>query len=46
MIKVKNAVADWFEWLERHGELVLAENRDFEVEASEMRALVLPTKAP
>jgi len=36
MAKVKTAIVDWFEWLERHGEQIPAKNRDFEVEASEM----------
>ncbi|MGD0979134.1 MAG: hypothetical protein ABR962_08345 [Candidatus Bathyarchaeia archaeon] len=46
MTKVKYAIADWCEWLERHGELVPAENKDFEVEASEMlRVTYNPVKA-
>jgi predicted RNase H-like HicB family nuclease len=46
MTKVKNAIIDWFEWLEMHGDLVPAENKDFEVEASEMlRVTYNPVKA-
>jgi len=33
--KVKTAVAEWFEWTERHGEQVL-EPKDFELEVSEV----------
>jgi hypothetical protein len=36
MTKVKTAIADWFEWLEMHGELVSAESKNFEVEVLEM----------
>jgi predicted RNase H-like HicB family nuclease len=34
--EAKVAVADWFEWLKRHGEQVPNEMRNFEVEVSEM----------
>jgi predicted RNase H-like HicB family nuclease len=34
--KVKTAIADWFEWLRRHGEQVLIETRNFDIEVSEM----------
>jgi predicted RNase H-like HicB family nuclease len=36
LMKVKTAIADWFEWLEMHGERVPAETRGFEVEVSEI----------
>jgi predicted RNase H-like HicB family nuclease len=32
LAKVRSAVAEWFDWLERHGETVSAEARDFEIE--------------
>jgi len=33
---VRSAVAEWFDWLERHGETVSAEARDFEIEVGEV----------
>lgn len=36
LVKVKGAIADYFVWLERHGETVSPEARDFEVEVAEM----------
>jgi predicted RNase H-like HicB family nuclease len=36
LTKVKSAVAEWFDWLERHGEAVPAEARDFEIEVAEV----------
>jgi predicted RNase H-like HicB family nuclease/uncharacterized damage-inducible protein DinB len=36
MMKVKTAIADWFEWLDTHGERVPAEAKNFEVEVSEI----------
>lgn len=40
--KVKTAIADWFEWLRRHGERVLIETRNFDIEVSEMMQGPLP----
>lgn len=34
--KVKNAIAEWFKWLGRHGEKVSAEAMDFDVEVAEL----------
>lgn len=36
LIKVKTAIAEWLEWLRRHGERIPAEMKDFDVELSEM----------
>jgi len=36
LAKVRSAVAEWFDWLERHGETVSAEARDFEIEVGEV----------
>jgi predicted RNase H-like HicB family nuclease len=46
MTKAKVAVADWFEWLGRHGEQVSPKSKDFEVIVSEMlRVTYNPVKA-
>ncbi|MEM2202219.1 MAG: type II toxin-antitoxin system HicB family antitoxin [Candidatus Bathyarchaeia archaeon] len=34
--KLRTVVAEWFNWLERHGERVPAEARDFEIEVAEV----------
>jgi predicted RNase H-like HicB family nuclease len=36
LLKVKAAIADWFEWLKRRGKEVTAETKGFEIEVSEM----------
>jgi len=36
LAKVRSAVAEWFDWLERRGETVSAEARDFEIEVAEV----------
>lgn len=44
--KVKVAVADWFKWLEKHGEPFPAEMEDFKIEVGEMlRVTYNPVKA-
>jgi len=46
LMKVKAAIAEWFEWLERHGEQVSPETKDFEVEVAELlRVSYNPVKA-
>ncbi len=46
MKKVEIAVADWFDWLVRHGERVDPRSKDFELEAVEMlRVSYNPVKA-
>ncbi len=34
--KVRITIAEWFDWVEKHGEQIPAEVRDFEVEVAEM----------
>lgn len=36
LLKVKSAVAEWFDWLEKHGEIVPTSARRFEVEVAEI----------
>jgi len=36
LAKVKNAVAEWFNWLKSHGEAVPAEAKKFEIEVAEI----------
>jgi len=36
LAKVRTAIAEWFDWLERHGERFPAEARDFEIEVAEV----------
>ncbi len=36
LAKVRAAVTEWFDWLERHGEPVPAEAKDFEIEVAEV----------
>jgi len=36
LMKVKTAIAEWFEWRKKHGEQVPAEAKSFEIEVAEM----------
>jgi len=36
LLKVKIAIAEWFEWIEKHGEHIPAEKKDFEVDVAEV----------
>jgi predicted RNase H-like HicB family nuclease len=36
LMKVKTAIAEWFEWMKKHAEQVPAETKDFDVEIAEM----------
>lgn len=36
LLKVKEAIFDWFRWIEKHGEHVSDETKNFEVEVAEM----------
>jgi len=36
LVKVRTAIAEWFDWLERHGERVPPQARDFEIEVAEV----------
>ncbi|MEM3874720.1 MAG: type II toxin-antitoxin system HicB family antitoxin [Candidatus Bathyarchaeia archaeon] len=46
LAKVRTVVAEWFDWLERHGERVPAEARNFEIEVAEvLRVSYNPVKA-
>jgi predicted RNase H-like HicB family nuclease len=36
LMKVKIAIAEWFEWMKKHAEQVPAETKDFDVEIAEM----------
>ena len=36
LMKVKMAIAEWFDWLEKHGEHISPEMKDFEVDVAEM----------
>ena len=46
MTRLKTAIVDWFEWLERHGEQIPDKNKDFKVEVSEvLRVTYSPVKA-
>jgi len=35
-MKVKIAIAEWFEWMRKHGEQVPDQTKDFDVEVAEM----------
>ncbi|MEM3617301.1 MAG: type II toxin-antitoxin system HicB family antitoxin [Candidatus Bathyarchaeia archaeon] len=46
LAKVRTAVAEWFDWLKRHGERVPAEAGDFEIEIAEfLRVSYNPVEA-
>jgi len=36
LMKVKNALAEWFDWMEKHGEQVPSEAKNFEIEVAEV----------
>lgn len=36
LMKVKNAVAEWFGWMEKHGEQIPSRMKDFDVEVAEI----------